>query len=97
MESIFYTDVHYILSSLAIFILFPTQLLGTPEDSDLGFLRSENARKYVKQLPRVSKQSFPEKFPELSPIAIDLAEKMLVFDPSKRITGMPLNIPYIDA
>lgn len=75
-----------------------TELLGTPEDSDLGFLRSENARKYVKQLPRVSKQSFPEKFPELSPIAIDLAEKMLVFDPSKRITvEEALNHPFLSS
>lgn len=75
-----------------------TELLGTPEDSDLGFLRSENARKYVKQLPRVSKQSFPQKFPELSPIAIDLAEKMLVFDPSKRITvEEALNHPFLSS
>ncbi|PSR90004.1 Mitogen-activated protein kinase [Actinidia chinensis var. chinensis] len=63
-----------------------TELLGSPEDSDLGFLRSENARKYVKQLPRVPKQPFSHKFPDVSPIAIDLAERMLVFDPSKRIT-----------
>ncbi|GMI89853.1 hypothetical protein HRI_002654600 [Hibiscus trionum] len=64
-----------------------TQLLGSPEDSDLGFLRSENARKYVKQLPRFPKQPFAEKFPDVSPVTIDLAEKILVFDPSKRITG----------
>jgi len=50
-------------------------------------LRSDNARKYVKQLPHVQKQSFREKFPNISPMALDLAEKMLVFDPSKRITG----------
>ncbi|KAL5169462.1 Mitogen-activated protein kinase NTF6 [Glycine soja] len=62
------------------------QLLGSPNDSDLGFLRSDNAKKYVKQLPHVEKQSFAERFPDMSPLAIDLAEKMLVFDPSKRIT-----------
>lgn len=63
------------------------QLLGSPEDSDLGFLRSDNARRYVKQLPHVHKQPFPQKFTDVSPVAIDLAEKMLVFDPAKRITG----------
>ncbi|GFZ20545.1 protein kinase superfamily protein [Actinidia rufa] len=68
-------------------LLLITELLGSPEDSDLGFLRSENARKYVKQLPRVPKQPFSHKFPDVSPIAIDLAERMLVFDPSKRITA----------
>lgn len=66
------------------------QLLGSPDDSDLGFVRSDNARKYIKQLPRVPKQSFAEKYPNVSPDAIDLAEKMLVFDPSKRITGTSL-------
>ncbi|TYJ33469.1 hypothetical protein E1A91_A05G105600v1 [Gossypium mustelinum] len=75
-----------------------TQLLGSPEDSDLGFLRSDNARKYVKQLPHFPKQPFAEKFPDVSPVAIDLAEKMLVFDPSKRITvEEALNHPYLSS
>ncbi|PKI31190.1 hypothetical protein CRG98_048436 [Punica granatum] len=73
-----------------------TELLGSPGDSDLGFLRSENARKYVKQLPQVPKQSFSKKFPEASPLAIDLAERMLVFDPRERITvDEALNHPYL--
>ncbi|XP_022730237.1 mitogen-activated protein kinase homolog NTF6-like [Durio zibethinus] len=75
-----------------------TQLLGSPEDSDLGFLRSDNARKYVRQLPRFPKQPFAEKFPDMSPVAIDLAEKMLVFDPSKRITvEEALNHPFLSS
>lgn len=68
------------------------QLLGSPDDSDLGFLRSDNARKYVKQLPYFPKQPLTEKFPDLPPLAVDLAERMLLFDPSKRITG---NAPYL--
>lgn len=63
------------------------QLLGSPEDSDLGFLRSDNARRYIKQLPHLHKQPFSQKFPGVSPVAIDLAERMLVFDPAKRMTG----------
>lgn len=75
-----------------------TQLLGSPEDSELGFLRSDNARKYVKQLPRFPKQPFAEKFLDVSPVAIDLAEKMLVFDPSKRITvEEALNHPFLSS
>ncbi|XP_074285518.1 mitogen-activated protein kinase homolog NTF6-like [Silene latifolia] len=74
------------------------QMLGSPEDSDLGFLRSDNARKYVKQLPHIPKQPFSHKFPELSPLALDLAEKMLVFDPSKRISvDDALNHPYLSS
>ncbi|XP_058110049.1 mitogen-activated protein kinase homolog NTF6-like isoform X2 [Magnolia sinica] len=63
-----------------------TELLGSPEDSDLGFLRSDNARRYVMQLPRFPKQPFSQKFPDVDPVAVDLLERMLVFDPCKRIT-----------
>ncbi|GAV71378.1 Pkinase domain-containing protein [Cephalotus follicularis] len=75
-----------------------TELLGSPDESDLGFLRSDNARKYVKQLPHVPKEPFAQKFPDVSPVAIDLAERMLVFDPCKRITvEEALNHPYLSA
>ncbi|XP_019177682.1 PREDICTED: mitogen-activated protein kinase homolog NTF6-like [Ipomoea nil] len=75
-----------------------TELLGTPEDSDLGFLRSDNARRYVKQLPHVPKQPFSQKFPDVSSLAIDLAEQMLVFDPAKRITVEDaLNHPFLSS
>nr|GMD12481.1 mitogen-activated protein kinase homolog NTF6 [Ipomoea batatas] len=75
-----------------------TELLGTPEDSDLGFLRSDNARRYVKQLPHVPKQPFSQKFPDVSALAIDLAEQMLVFDPAKRITVEDaLNHPFLSS
>ncbi|XP_031485778.1 mitogen-activated protein kinase homolog NTF6-like [Nymphaea colorata] len=73
-----------------------TELLGSPDDSDLGFLRSDNARRYVKRLPQFPKQPFSVKFPNASPAALDLAEKMLVFDPSKRITvEEALNHPFL--
>ncbi|KAJ6791230.1 mitogen-activated protein kinase 6 [Iris pallida] len=63
-----------------------TELLGSPDDSSLGFLRSDNARRYVRQLPQYPKQKFSARFPNMSPGAVDLLERMLVFDPSKRIT-----------
>ncbi|XP_074366521.1 mitogen-activated protein kinase homolog NTF6-like isoform X2 [Apium graveolens] len=79
-------------------LLLINELLGSPEDSDLGFLRSNNARKYIKQLPHVPKKSFAEKFPDVSPVAIDLAEQMLAFDPSKRITvEEALNHPFLSS
>ncbi|GAU14624.1 hypothetical protein TSUD_96880 [Trifolium subterraneum] len=75
-----------------------TEMLGSPNEEDLGFLRSDNAKKYVKQLPHVDKQPFAQRFPDISPLAIDLAEKMLVFDPSKRITvEEALNHPYMSS
>ncbi|KAF5478202.1 hypothetical protein F2P56_004784 [Juglans regia] len=63
-----------------------TELLGSPDDASLGFLRSDNARRYVRQLPQCRKQQLSSRFPRMSPGALDLLEKMLVFDPNKRIT-----------
>jgi serine/threonine protein kinase len=64
------------------------KLIGSPDDSSLGFLRSDNARRYVRQLPQFPRQQFSVRFPNMSPGAVDLLEKMLVFDPNRRITGM---------
>ncbi|KAI3886152.1 hypothetical protein MKW92_051758 [Papaver armeniacum] len=64
-----------------------TELLGSPEVSSLGFLRSDNARRYVKQFPQYPRQQFSSRFPNKPAAAIDLLEKMLVFDPNKRITA----------
>lgn len=73
-----------------------TELIGSPDDSSLGFLRSENARKYVKQLPKNPRQNFALRFPNMSPGARDLLDRMLVFDPSKRITvDEALHHPYL--
>eukprot|EP00252_Welwitschia_mirabilis_P022696 TRINITY_DN6222_c0_g3_i1.p1 TRINITY_DN6222_c0_g3~~TRINITY_DN6222_c0_g3_i1.p1 ORF type:complete len:378 (+),score=57.65 TRINITY_DN6222_c0_g3_i1:500-1633(+) len=75
-----------------------TELLGSPDNSDLGFLRSDNAKRYIRQLPQVPKQPFAQKYPNIDPVAIDLAEKMLVFDPTKRITvDEALRHPYLSS
>lgn len=75
-----------------------TELIGSPDDSSLGFVRGNHARKYVKELPRYPKQQFSARFPSMSPVAVDLLEKMLVFDPSKRITvDEALCHPYLES
>jgi mitogen-activated protein kinase 1/3 len=63
-----------------------TELVGSPDNSSLGFLRSDNARRYVRQLPRYPKQQFAARFPKMPTTAIDLLERMLVFDPNRRIS-----------
>lgn len=67
---------------------FCLKLIGSPDDASLGFLRSDNTRRYVKQLPQFRRQQFSARFPNMSPGALDLLEKMLVFDPTRRITGI---------
>ncbi|KAH1097381.1 Mitogen-activated protein kinase NTF4 [Gossypium arboreum] len=61
------------------------ELIGTPSEAELEFL-NENAKRYIRQLPLYRRQSFTEKFPNVHPLAIDLVEKMLTFDPRQRIT-----------
>lgn len=82
--------------SAALFVLhnfliclspFDLKLLGTPDEGSLKFLQSDNARKYVKQLPSFPRQNLAARFPNMSPLALDLLGKMLVFDPTQRITG----------
>lgn len=73
-----------------------TELIGTPAVADIGFLRSENARRFVQQLPQHPRQSLAEKFPHIYPSAIDICERMLTFDPNQRITvEEALNHPYL--
>lgn len=76
------------VSILTIVSLYFVKLIGSPDDASLGFLRSNNARRYVRQLPQYPKQQFSARFPNTAPGALDLLEKMLVFDPSKRIAGI---------
>nr|ACN39979.1 unknown [Picea sitchensis] len=63
-----------------------TELIGTPTEADLGFVRSDNARRFIRQLPQYPRQSFTQKFPHVHTLAIDLCERMLTFDPNQRIT-----------
>ncbi|KAH9331550.1 hypothetical protein KI387_003658 [Taxus chinensis] len=63
-----------------------TELIGTPTEADLGFVRSDNARRFIRQMQQYPRQSFTQKFPHIHPSAIDLCERMLTFDPTKRIT-----------
>lgn len=73
-----------------------TELLGSPDEASLGFLLSSNARNYIKQLPQYPKQQLSARFPNISPCALDLLGKMLVFDPTKRITvEEALSHPYL--
>ncbi|XP_068644140.1 mitogen-activated protein kinase 3 [Aristolochia californica] len=63
-----------------------TELLGTPNEAELGFVRNEDVKRYIRQLPYHPRQQLSRVFPHIHPAAIDLVERMLTFDPVKRIT-----------
>jgi len=64
-----------------------TELLGTPPDDIIQTIGSENTRKFVDSLPKRERVPFSQKFKNADADALDLLERMLVFDPRKRITA----------
>ncbi|XP_039004351.1 mitogen-activated protein kinase 3-like [Hibiscus syriacus] len=74
-----------------------TELLGTPTETDLGFLRNEDARRYIRQLPAHPRQPLVNVFPHVNRSALDLIDRMLTFDPTRRITvEEALGHPYLE-
>eukprot|EP01018_Ginkgo_biloba_P005411 Gb_05700 [translate_table: standard] len=71
-------------------------VLGSPEEDDLDFIQSHKARSYIKSLPVTPHASLQRLYPRASPAAINLLDRMLVFDPRKRITVTEaLEHPYL--
>ncbi|CAG8525567.1 11424_t:CDS:10 [Diversispora eburnea] len=72
------------------------QTLGTPNDVTLTRIGSARAQEYIRNLPYMHKKSFSTLFPNANPLALDLLERLLTFDPSKRITvDEALEHPYL--
>ncbi|KAK1551216.1 hypothetical protein Q3G72_032191 [Acer saccharum] len=71
-------------------------ILGSQREEDLEFIDNPKARKYIKSLPYTPGTALPCLYPNAHPLAIDLLQKMLVFDPSKRISVTEaLQHPYM--
>ena len=72
-----------------------TDILGSPNENDMSYISDPQAIKFITELPKKNKISFKEIFPNGNPLAIDLLEKMLCFNPKCRInTEQCLNHPY---
>jgi serine/threonine protein kinase len=52
----------------------------------MDFISSPYARKYIASLPRKPQVDFAVLYPDANPLAIDLLERTLVFDPQRRIS-----------
>lgn len=73
-------------------------ILGSQSEEDLEFIDNPKAKKYIKSLPYSPKTPFSRIYPTAHPMAIDLLQKMLVFDPSKRISVTEaLQHPYMSS
>ncbi|CAN0861592.1 Mitogen-activated protein kinase 7 [Linum grandiflorum] len=71
-------------------------VLGSPQDADLQFIENSKARRYIETLAHSRGVRFSHLYPRADPLAIDLLRKMLVFDPTKRITvNEALMHPYM--
>jgi serine/threonine protein kinase len=73
-----------------------SDVIGTASDEDLNFVTSEKARRFMKSQDFKPKVPFSKLFPEANETAIDLLDKMLAFNPAKRITVEDaLKHPYL--
>ncbi|KAK4585148.1 hypothetical protein RGQ29_022707 [Quercus rubra] len=71
-------------------------VLGSQHESHLEFIDNPKARKYIKILPYSRGIHFSHLYPQADPLAIDLLQRMLIFDPTKRITvDEALQHPYM--
>jgi mitogen-activated protein kinase 1/3 len=72
-------------------------VLGTPEPEDYDFITNEKALSYIKSLEKRPKQPFNQLYSQASSNAVDLMERMLQFNPKKRITvNEALAHPYFE-
>jgi len=62
------------------------KIIGTPSDEDLANVISSDAVNFIKRLKSRERKDLRTVFANASPEAVDLLEKIFVFDPTKRIT-----------
>ncbi|KAI5076292.1 hypothetical protein GOP47_0008357 [Adiantum capillus-veneris] len=71
--------------------------IGSPNpDTGLCFIHSHKARAFIRSQPRSPQVCLSQLYPEANPLALNLIERMLVFDPAQRITvAEALQHPYL--
>ncbi|KRX06315.1 Protein kinase-like domain [Pseudocohnilembus persalinus] len=73
-------------------------VLGTPSPEDMSYIGNENAIKYIRSLPKRSKQKLENLYPKTNPLLLDLIDHMLTFNPDHRYTvEQCLEHPYFES
>ena len=73
------------------------QVLGSPSEQDLCFIKNKASKEYLKGMPKVPKSSWANIFPNANPDVLDILEEMLKFNPNSRITAaQALSHKYVE-
>ncbi|XP_068169961.1 mitogen-activated protein kinase 12 isoform X1 [Antennarius striatus] len=68
---------------------------GTPTPEFITKLESEDAKSYIKSLPKMEKKDLQKVFSTANPLAVSVLEHMLLLDPESRATAAEaLKLPY---
>ena len=71
-------------------------LIGTPTKEEIKAVENEKWRDFCRKAKKRSGKDFKRMFPDANPLAVDLLEKLLVFDPKKRLSvGQALKHEYL--
>ncbi|RHY25952.1 hypothetical protein DYB32_007993 [Aphanomyces invadans] len=72
------------------------EVVGTPDESTLDFVTHAKAKRFITKQPKRRPIQFASLYPRASPLALDLLEQLLAFDPRQRIdVDAALAHPYL--